>query len=68
MFTSWEDAEQSFDDMLDESSGPVVIAGIEFRAAQVLKEVDPIAYRTSLFDYVDGEGIDSDDLDGEPSI
>lgn len=65
MFTTWEDAEQSFDDMLDEITGPVKVGGLEFVASRVLREMDPTAYRVGLHDYIDGEGIDSDDLEGE---
>ncbi len=50
-----------FDDMLDES-GPVVIAGLEFNPSAILKEMDPIAYRTSFNDYMDSIGVDTDDF------
>jgi hypothetical protein len=47
--------------MLDES-GPVVIAGLEFNPSDILKEMDPIAYRTSFNDYMDSIGVDTDDF------
>lgn len=68
MITTWEEAEEQYSDMLDEISGPVVVGGLEFAASRVLREMDPIAYRVGLHDYIDGEGIDSDDLTGESSV
>lgn len=65
MFTTWSEAEQSFDDMLDEITGPVKVGSLEFVASRVLREMDPIAYRVGLHEFIDSEGIDSDDLEGE---
>jgi hypothetical protein len=58
---TWSEAISEFDDFLDEF-GPVVIASLEYNPSRVLREVDPIAYRTMLIDYIDGCGIDSDDF------
>ena len=65
MITTWEEAEEQYSDMLDEITGPVIILGMKYTASRVLREVDPIAYRVGLHDYIDSEGIDSDDLEGE---
>ena len=65
MMNTWKEAEEAYDDMLDEVSGPVRIGSLEFSASRVLREVDPIAYRVGLHDFIDSEGIDSDDLEGE---
>lgn len=62
--TTWQQAENLWDDFLD-IGGDVTIAGIEFQRSRILREVDPIAYRCGLNDFLDGEGIDSDDLDGD---
>ena len=61
MIKTMEEAYERFDDMLDES-GPVIIAGIEFSPSAILKEMDPIAYRTYFNDYMDACDIDTDDL------
>lgn len=66
--TTWDEAVESFESMLDETTGPVKVAGIEWDASRVLREMDPIAFRCGLFDYLDGEGVDSDDLDGDLDI
>jgi hypothetical protein len=39
-----------YDDMLDES-GWVMVAGWEFLPSQILKNCDPIAYRTGFTDW-----------------
>jgi hypothetical protein len=49
-----DDYENQYRDMLEEISGPVKIGSLEYSAARVLEEVDPIAYRCGLVDYVDG--------------
>ena len=55
------DAYNRFDDMLNES-GSVIVAGQEFYPSDILKEMDPIAYRTSFNDYMDSIGVDTDDF------
>lgn len=67
MFKTWAEAEESFDDFLDITEG-VEIMGITFSRSRILREIDPTAYQTGLAEYIDAEGIDSDDLDGEPSV
>jgi uncharacterized protein (DUF433 family) len=54
-------------EMVDESldcGGDVVIRGIRFSRSQILKELDPIAYRELIVDFADAE-IENlqDDLD-----
>lgn len=55
------EAYQMYDDFIDES-GPIVIMGLEFDPSRVLKEIDPTAYRVYFNDFMDGSGIDTDDL------
>ena len=45
-----------------------IILGVEYDRSRILREIDPTAYRCGLHDFIDAEGIDSDDLDGEPSV
>lgn len=47
-----EDYTDQYDEMLDELY-EVNIAGYSFSTAYALKELDPIAYRCGLLDYVD---------------
>lgn len=60
---TWDEARQAFNDMIDETTPPVELLGIEYTPSRVLLEVDPIAYRTTFSDWLDGEGIDSDELE-----
>ena len=51
---------REYDDALNES-GPVIVAGIDFDPADILREMDPTAYRCGLADYNDGELTDLED-------
>lgn len=66
-FETWYDAEQAFDEMLDTSYPVIEIGYLVFSPAKVLFKCDPIAYRTALLDWLDSEGIDTDELEGIPS-
>ena len=45
--------EAEFDDLLDNIYPDVTIGIYQWSAARVLKMMDPIAYRTSVFEWVD---------------
>lgn len=60
MYENYSEAIEAYDDMLDEVYPNQVM---DLSAARILRKVDPIAYRAGFFDWLDGEGIDSDDLD-----
>ena len=49
---SQQELEESFDEVLD-SAGEIKILGHSLLPSQVLKNTDPIAYRTDLADYAD---------------
>lgn len=56
-----------YDDMLDECN-PVALPHMGgFDPADVLRALDPIAYRCGFYDWLDSEDIDSDTLTGEDS-
>ena len=42
-----------YDEMIDDCSEEVKIGNITFSPSRVLKELDPIAYRCGLGDYLD---------------
>ena len=50
---SEQDMVDQFEEMLDDVYGTVSVAGMEYDTARALKEIDPIAYRCWLLDYVD---------------
>ena len=62
MITSWESAKVSYDMMLDEDR-EIMVAGMQFWPSEILRRLDPIAYRTGLNDYLDAMGVDSDTFD-----
>lgn len=64
MYENYSEAISAYNDYLNEFS-TVDIAGQDFAASVVLFTLDPIAYRVGFFDWLDGEGVDSDDLDDE---
>ena len=45
----------AYDDFLDEVCEPVVIGSLTYSPSQVLKAVDPIAYRVGLSEFEDME-------------
>lgn len=51
------DFRESYEDILDELS-PVKVGNIEFDASRILENLDPIAYRVGLNDFIDSEGED----------
>jgi hypothetical protein len=61
--TVWtqEQLEADFAEMLDECYERIVIGTLNFSPSQVLKSVDPIAYRIAVsehYDYVAEQGIE----------
>ena len=62
MITSWAAAKVSYDMMLDEDP-EIKVAGLQFWPSEILRRLDPIAYRTGLNDYLDAMGVDSDTFD-----
>ena len=58
---------EQFEEMLNEQ-GTVMIAGVEFDRADILKELDPIAYDEGLNNFADSMGYDLDEEedDGQP--
>jgi len=47
------DAEAMHDEAFDAAHGPVRIGGLEYQPSRVLREVDSVAYRESVYDYID---------------
>jgi hypothetical protein len=45
--------EEMWDEMLDEGQEPIKIGNLSYMPSQVLKAVDPIAYRIGKYDYAD---------------
>lgn len=65
MITTWRQAYEEFDQCLDDNS-EVRIADIRFNPSDILRQLDPTAYRCYFNDWADSMGIDTDDLSGYP--
>ena len=55
--------EERFDEMLDETNDLVKIGSLTYLPSQVLKNVDPIAYRIAKYDFADMGFADDDEED-----
>lgn len=51
---------ESYKELIDER-GPVFVAGMKFTASRILEELDPIAFRCGLNDYVDSLSLSDDE-------
>jgi hypothetical protein len=58
-----QEALEQYDEWLDECYQPYNIGVLEWTASQILKELDPIAYRTGFNDWLDGEGLELEEDD-----
>ena len=67
MYTTLSAALAAYDEMLDEVYA-LESKDFPYAASRVLREVDPIAYRVGFWDWLDSEGIDSDDLEDDADL
>lgn len=61
------DQEQMFRDSIDETTETIQIGSISFTPSRVLEELDPIAFRCGVSDYMDSLAQDGEyeEIDGE---
>jgi hypothetical protein len=59
------EAEQRYDDFIDESNPIVEIFGMQYNPSRVLKELDPIAYNCGLADYLDSLDLTTDESEAD---
>lgn len=62
MYANYDEAIDAYDEMLDVTMD-IGDAGAYATAAEIVRNCDPIAYRVEFFDWLDSEGVDSDELD-----
>lgn len=65
MYTTISETVNAYDDMLNDIHEWPTVAGINFAPSDILRSVDPIAYKSGWLDWCDGEGIDIDELDDD---
>lgn len=63
-YTAMSEAMKAYDEMLDEVHGEPM----GYPASRILREVDPIAYRTGFHDWLDGEEVDLDSLEDDADL
>ena len=51
-YLTMEEAEEMYEEMIDECYGEINV-GVTFNASRVLRELDPIAYRCGFNDWMD---------------
>lgn len=59
------DAVEAYESLLDED-GPVTVAGIQFYPSEILRELDPTAYRCGMNDYLDSMDLTTDADEADP--
>ena len=52
---TYEEWEEIVEEMLNETCGPLKIGILEYPAGTTLKEIDPIAFREIVLEYMDNE-------------
>ena len=55
---SESELQEQYDDMIRDCYNTTTIAGLEYDTARALREVDPIAYRCGLVDYIDSRDLE----------
>lgn len=63
-----DDMHERYDDWIDEVHGEVAIGELTFNPSRILRELDPIAYRTGFCDFIDFDTKDGNimELDDSP--
>lgn len=62
--TEWE-AEERYEEFLNEAYGYVTIAGLEYATGTALKRLDHTAFRCGMLEWLDSEGIEIEEV-GQP--
>lgn len=57
---SEDELNDAYENMLTDVYGTVLVAGFEFDAGAIVREMDPIAFRCGMLDWVDGRVRDGD--------
>ena len=65
MFTTYEEAQEAFNETIREVTGDVEVLGYTFDPASILYNTDPVAYREEFYSFIDNLGVDADDLEGD---
>lgn len=61
-YTSWGELQDVYNETLD-AQGEVSIGSLTFAPSEILKQMNPLAYRVGLHDFAEAKGIDTDAFD-----
>lgn len=64
-YTTISETVSAYDEMLNEIHEYARVGWTDFAPADILRELDPIAYKTGWIDWCDSEGIDTDELEDD---
>lgn len=64
MFATISESVAAYDEMLNDQEWPNV-AGMAFAPSDILRELDPIAYKCGWLDYMDALDVDTDELEDD---
>lgn len=65
MYETVSETVEAYDVMLNECHEWPNVAGINFAPSDILRSIDPIAYKCGWIDWCDSEGIDTDELEDD---
>lgn len=68
MFTTMSEAIAAYDEFLNEVHEWARVGWTDFAPADILKALDPIAYRVGFRDWADADGIDTDNLEDDEDL
>lgn len=63
-YSTISESVDAYETMIDDCY-PRVNIGLEWRASDVLRTMDPCAFKTGWIEWLDADGIDSDDLEDD---
>lgn len=63
-FETLSEAVDAYVEILNES-GAVSVCGSDFMPSDILLHCDPVMFRCGFHDWIDGEDVDSDTLEGD---
>lgn len=61
---TWDEAYEMFDEFINETTGVIIIQGLDYSPSRLMKHADPNGYIGCFVDWADSMGIETDHLIG----